>query len=95
MAFCNFKITAPTNSCLDRKTKKMFAISYVIIFDFHPKLDLDFVIIERSFCPSLEKLTNISYLIRDQLTFENTKTILQLRDCALNAHRHASKKAIS
>ena len=61
----------------------MFAASYVIVFAFHPELDIDRVIIERSFGQSLERLTSLSYLTREQLDFKDNKTLLQLRDCVL------------
>ena len=61
-AYIGFETTAPTEHCLDPETKKMNAVSYVIIFAFHPDLDLKRVIIERSFGHLLEKLTTIDYL---------------------------------
>ena len=59
----------------------MFAVSDIIIFAFHPDLDIGRVIIERSFGPSREKLTSLNYLTREQLNFKDNKTLLQLRDC--------------
>ena len=35
-AYIDFETTAPTDDCLDPETKKMNAVSYVIIFAFHP-----------------------------------------------------------
>ena len=61
----------------------MFAVSYVIIFAFHPELDIIRVIIERSFGQSHERLTSLSYLTREQFDFKDNKTLLQLRDCVL------------
>ena len=55
----------------------------MIIFSFHPELDLNLVIIERSFGHSRQRLTSLSYLTREQLEFKDNKTLLQLRDCAL------------
>ena len=40
----------------------MNAVSYVIIFAFHPDLDMKRIIIERSFGHSIEKLITIDYL---------------------------------
>ena len=54
-AYIDFETTAPTDDCLDPETKKMNAVSYVIIFAYHGNLDLKRVIIERSFGHSLEK----------------------------------------
>ena len=43
----------------------MFAVSYVIIFTFHPELEIDKVIIERSFGHPEYTLTNLNYLTVD------------------------------
>ena len=85
----------PTDDCLDPENAKMFAVSYVIIFTFHPELEIDKVIIERSFGHSEYTLTSLNYLTVDQLNFKNNKTLLQLRDCALNVARKKSKLAIA
>ena len=45
-AYISFETTAPTDDCLDPENRKMFAVSYVIIFAFHPDWQLDRVIIE-------------------------------------------------
>ena len=61
-AYIDFETTAPTDNMLDPESCKMNAVSYAIIFAFHPKLQMKRVIIERSFGHSLEKLTTIDYL---------------------------------
>ena len=38
-AYIEFETTAPISSCLDPEDRKIFAISYVIIFAFHPQLN--------------------------------------------------------
>ena len=48
-AYISFETTAPTDECLDPESKKMFVVSYVIIFAFHPKLNIGRVIIECNF----------------------------------------------
>ena len=58
-AYIDFETTAPTDDCLDPETKKMSAVSYVIIFAFHPGLDMKHIIIEQIFGHSIEKLTTI------------------------------------
>ena len=82
-AYIDFETTAPTDDCLDPESKKMNAVSYVIIFAFHPDLDLKRVIIERSFGHSLEKLTTIDYLTAEQLKYKDLATLKQLRDFKL------------
>ena len=82
-AYIDFETTAPTDDCLDPETKKMNAVSYVIIFAFHLELDLKRVIIE-SFGHSLEKLTTINYLTTEQLKYKDLTTLKQLTDCAIS-----------
>ena len=47
----------------------MFFVSYVLIVAFHPALNLDRIIIQRSYSHSLEKLTTIKYVNDDQMKF--------------------------
>ena len=49
VAYIDFETTGPTDFCLNTEDKKMFAMSCVIIFAFHPKLKLKGVITERSY----------------------------------------------
>ena len=94
-AYIDFETTAPTDDYLDPESKKMNAVSYVIIFAFHPNLDLKRVIIERSFGYSLEKLTTIDYLTTEQLKYKDLTTLKQLRDCAISVATKKNKIAIS
>ena len=94
-AYIDFETTVPTDDCLDPESKKMNAVSYVIIFAFHPDLDLKRVIIERSFGHSLEKLTTIDYLTTEQLKYKDLTTLKQLRDCAISVASKQNKIAIS
>ena len=54
----------------------MYAVSYVIIFAFRPKLKLRRVIIERSFGHSKRELKSLNYLTLEQLSFNASKTLL-------------------
>ena len=93
--YIDFETTAPTNDCLDPETRKMNAVSYVIIFAFHPQLEMKRIIIERSFGHSLQKLTTIDYLTAEQLKFKDTTTLKQLRDCAFSVASKKNKIVIS
>ena len=84
LAYIDFETTAPTNKCLNPENRKMFAVSCVIIFAFHPDSDIDHVIIEHSFGHSHEKLTSLNYLTREQLDFKDNKTLFQLRNSTLD-----------
>ena len=80
-AYLDFETAAPTDECLDPENRKMFAVSYVTIFAFHPDLDIDRVIIEHSFGHSCEILRSLNYLTQEQLNFKDNKTQLKLRNC--------------
>ena len=94
-AYIDFETTVPTDDCLDPENAKMFAVFYVIIFTFHPELEIDKVITERSFGHSEYTLTSLNYLTVAQLSFKNNKALLQLRDCVLTVARKKSKLAIA
>ena len=94
-AYIDFETTAPSDDCLDPESKKMNAVLCVIIFAFHPDLDLKRVIIEKRFGYSLEKLTTIDYLTAEQLKYKDLTTLKQLRDCAIPVASKKSKIAIS
>ena len=89
VTYIDFEITVPTDECLDPENIKMFAVSYGIIFEFHSELDIERVIIER------KRVTSLNYLTREQIEFNDSKTLLQLRDCALAAAERKIKIEIS
>ena len=66
--YFDFETAAPTDTCLDPKQKKMFVISYVMIVAFHPELQIDRIIIQRSFAHSIEQLS-LDYFTREQINF--------------------------
>ena len=74
-AYIDFETTAPTDDMLDPESNKMNAVSYAIIFAFHPKLKMKRIIIERSFGHSIQKLTTIDYLTTEQLKFKDAITL--------------------
>ena len=65
----DFETTAPAENFLTPEQNKMFVVSYTLIFAFHPKLNLNRVIVQRSFGHSLLKLATVDYLTKDQLKF--------------------------
>ena len=96
VAYIDFETTALTDQqWIDPENREMFAVSYAIIFTFHPDLHIDCVIIEHSFRYSLEKLADLSYLTCKQLKLRDGKTLLQLKDCTLAVHTGNSKIPIS
>ena len=94
-AYADFETIAPTDYYLDPENRQMFAVSYAIIFVFHPDLKLQRVIIERIFGRSFGDLTSINYLTTEQQLFLNRKTLLQLKDAPIEASRRKNKIAIS
>ena len=70
----------------------MFALSFVIVFEFYTELELERVITGQIFGHSLEKLTSINNLTRDQMSFINQKTLLELKDCAIDGSQRKEKK---
>ena len=93
--YIDFETTALTDNCLDPESKKMFAVSYVVIFAFHPELQLDRIITERSFGHSQMRLCSLNYLTREQLKFKDVTRLKQLRDCAFSVASKRNKLAIS
>ena len=60
----------------------MFVFSYVIIVAFNPKLDLDRIIIQRSFVHSIEQLTTLVIFTRKQISYVETDLMRTLKDMA-------------
>ena len=82
----------PTDECLDPESeKKMFVVSYVVIFAFHHELDIERVITELSFGHFEHSLTSLNYLTIDQLQYKDNKALLQLRECVLNVAKKKNK----
>ena len=94
-AYTDFETTAPTDDCLDPEKRRIFAVSYAIIFAFHPKLSIDRIIIERSFGHSLAQLCSLDYLTNEQLKFKDLTILKQLRHCAFLVASKNKKIAIS
>ena len=56
----------------------MIAVSYVIIFAFHPDLEIDRIIIEHSFGHSQSQYFSLNYLNTEQLKYNNLTLLKQL-----------------
>ena len=93
--YANFETIATSDDYQDPENRKMFAVSHAIVFAWHPDLKLERVIIERSFGHSLDELTDLKYLTAEQLQLINRKTLLQLRDPAIDVYKRKSKLAVS
>ena len=84
VAYMDFETTAPAENFLNPKQNTMFVVSYSLIFAFHPKLNLNSVVVQRSFGHSLLKLSAIDYLTGDQLEFVDKDLVQQLKQCAIS-----------
>ena len=73
----------------------MFVVSYVIILAFHPKLNIDRVIIQRSVGHTLKQLTTLDYLTNDETPVINVSLVHQLRDCASEVVRKKCKNSLA
>ena len=93
-AYADFETVAPSDDYQDPENRKMFTVSYAIVFAWHPDLNLERVIIEKSFGHNLNELTSFNYLTAEQQMI-NRRTLLQLRDAAIDVSKRKSKIAIS
>ena len=94
VAYFDFETTAPTFIFEDPEQKKMFVVLYVMIVAFHPKLNLDRILIQRSYPHSLEQLTTLNYFTREQLSFVDSSLIKMLKDMAFEVAKRKCKNSI-
>ena len=93
--YFDFETTAPTDNSFDPEQKKMFVVSYVIIVAFHPHLQLNRIMVNRSFAHDLEKLSTINYLSREQISFVDEYLINMLKDYACQVSKKKSKSSLA
>ena len=60
----------------------MYVISYCQIYSFHPSLNLDKIVIFRSFQQKADEIYNLSHFKREHAPFFNKTTFYQLKDAA-------------
>ena len=94
LIYFDFETTAPTDNCLDPEQKKMFVVSYVMIVAFNPELNLERIIIQRSFAHSIDQLTSLNYFTREQITFIDQSLIKMLKDMAFEVAKRRCKNSI-
>ena len=92
--YFGFETTAPTDNCSDPEQKKMFVVSYVMIVAFNPELNLERIIIQRSFAHSIDELTSLNYFTREQITFIDQSLIKMLKDMAFEVAKRRCKNII-
>ena len=94
VVYFEFENTSPTFNFGDPEQNKMFVVSYVMIVAFHPKLDLDRIIIQRSFAHSIEQLTTLDYFTREQLSFVDSSLIKILKDMAFEVVKRKCENSV-
>ena len=72
----------------------MFIVSYVLIVSFRQVLNLNRIIIERSYLHSLEELTTVKYFNDDQMKFIDSQTLKQLKDIANDISKRKCKSTM-
>ena len=65
-----------------------------MIVAFHPELNLERIIIYRSFAHSLDQLTTLNYLTREQITYIEPHLINMLRDVAFEVTKRKCKNIL-
>ena len=94
-AYADFETTAPAADCLFPENNKMFAVSYSIVFAWHPKLNLQRQCVVRGFNHSIDQLADISHLTDEQLALRKQTTAEQLRDAVIAVHEKKKQKCFS
>ena len=61
---------------------KMYVISYCQIYSFYPPLNLDKVVIFRSFQQAAKEIYDLSHFKQEHVPFFNKTTFYQLKDAA-------------
>ena len=88
--YFDFETTTGKSAFLD---PKMYVISYCEVYTFHPSLNLDKVVIFRSFQQKSEEIFDLSHFKKEQEHFFNQTSFYQLKDAAdavLARHRSTS-----
>ena len=70
--FCNFDEDAT-----------LYRVSYAFVVAFQPSLDIEKILVVRSFNKTFEKLNDVSYLSDEMLPYIDPITTRQVRDCAV------------
>ena len=83
VVYLDFETTARNDIFRD---KKIYVISYCLIFAFHPRLDIDRILIYRSFQQMQDQLFYLCRLKPRMLQFQDKVTLNQLKDAGLKVY---------
>ena len=73
---------------------KMFTISYCQIYTFHPSLNLEKIVIFRSFQQSAEEIYDLSHFKWEHVEFFDRTTFHQLKDAATAVLAHEKSTSL-
>ena len=93
--YADFETSAPNCDFTCPENSTMFAVSYALVFTWHPKLNLPRQCVVRGFNHTVESLTDLSYLTEEQLYLRKQTTTEQLRDAAIEVSKRQNKNAIN
>ena len=85
--YFDFETTAGSDLFQDVKT---YVIRYCLMFAFHPKLDIERIVIYRSFQQNEEQLFDLSHLKPKMLQFLDSVTLNQIKDIGLKVYEKKS-----
>ena len=93
--YADFETTAPNYDFTCPENNTMFAVSYALVFAWHPKLNLPRQCVVRGFNHSVEDLTDVGYLTEEQLSLRKQTTTEQFRDVATEVSKRQNKNAMN
>ena len=88
----DFKITTGDNVFHD---SKMFVISFCQIYAFHPSLNLDKIVIFRSFQQKADKIYSLDHFRNEHIPFFNRVTFKQLKDATTSVLAREKSTSLS
>ena len=92
--YFDFETTAPTDNCLHHEQKKMFVVSCVMIVAVNPELNLERIVVQRSFAHSIDELTSLDYFTREQIIFIDQGLIKMFKYMAFEIAKRRCKSSI-
>ena len=96
VGYFDWETTTSSGSQNSLDIEEMYQVSYGLIFAFKPKLDIDRIVILRSFQHTSDQLNDISYLKCEMIDELDPVALNQLRDYALNVYeKNPGKFAMS
>ena len=89
------KLLLQIATILVQKTILWSAVSYALVFPWHPKLNLPRQCVVRGLNHTVEDLMDVSYLTDEQLSLRKRTTTEQLMDAAVEVSKRTNKNVIN